>query len=117
MGGRSVLMVVMVMCAISLLCVEAEGKPSTKGGGSVSPLTEGLLKGLEALKQVLLMVWNAVKIVLGALNPCLPNGVINCDQSLKEFAGPPYPPLRLLPSFWDQFCSCCAQNSKCWPSR
>ena len=107
-------MVLMVICAVSLLCVEAEQKPSAKGSGAVSPLTAGLLKGLAALKQVLAMVWNAVKMVLGALNPCLPNGVINCDQSIKEFAGPPCPapPFRLHPSFWDPFSSCCAQKNE-----
>ncbi|KAJ1477243.1 hypothetical protein T484DRAFT_1906652 [Baffinella frigidus] len=76
-------------CVLLLLCVgtAADEKPSPKGSGSVSPLTEGLMAGLAAVKKVLVLVLNAIKIVLGAINPCLPNGVINCDQSLKEFAG------------------------------
>ena len=84
--SRRAFLVAAVALLVCLAAADA-AKPSKKGKSSVAPVQGGLQAGVQLVKNALAMVWKAVAAILGAVNPCLPNGIFDCGKSVQKFAG------------------------------
>jgi len=84
--SRRAFLVAAVALLVCLAAADA-AKPSKKGKSSVAAVQGGLQAGVQLVKNALAMVWKAVAAILGAVNPCLPNGIFDCGKSVQKFAG------------------------------